>query len=134
MAAARAWAAGTLVTSPTLSDTGADDALSDAMAWGATPEELAGLLQHLGAQAVGGVRVWPANVEAVRIWLMVCTQWRTGLTVANGRLKTLWLGLDYAGVRAKLAIRRVGLGPDRLAALELMEAAAANALNGVGQP
>ena len=43
--------------------------------------------------------LWPENERAWRLWLQVQTQWRVGL---DGKT-----GLDYAGVRACMALRRI---------------------------
>jgi hypothetical protein len=46
--------------------------------------------------------VWPENVEAVRLFCDVATQWR----VAAG-FGVVYLGLDYAAVEAAMRMRGV---------------------------
>lgn len=66
--------------------------------------------------------VMAQNVDAVRIWLAVETQWR----VAVGMGGIAWLGLDYNAV--DVVLRRVGLTVERanevFGDLMVMEAAA----------
>ena len=45
------------------------------------------------------VWLWPENERAWRLWLQVQTQWRVGF---DGKT-----GLDYAGVRACMELRRI---------------------------
>lgn len=62
--------------------------------------------------------VWPSNWDALLAFLAVETQWR----VAAGVGVTSWLGLDYAAV--DVAFRRLGIGDDEFAAVQMMERAA----------
>lgn len=71
--------------------------------------------------------VWPENVEAVRVWLSIASQWRTA---PLGEVGLLWLGLDYAAVRAGLALSRIKVTPDLWDQIRLVEAGAKAALNG----
>jgi len=129
MAAARAWVSGELVAAPREQIDG-DGAIADAMAWGATPEELAGLRRHLAMPATGGgMRVWRHNVDIVTAFLLIASQWRTHLAIIDGRPTTVWDGLDYAGVRAGLAGWRLRINADLWAGLMVMEQAARRALN-----
>ena len=59
-------------------------------------------------------------------FLLVSTQWR----VAGAPAGLLYLGLDYAGVRAGLEAYAVPATPALWSDLRLMEASAAAALNG----
>ena len=71
--------------------------------------------------------VWAVNWTIVDLWLTVCTQWRTA-PLADGRVH--WLGLDYAAVRAGLDLAGRAVSAIEWAGVQLMERAAAEALNG----
>lgn len=72
-------------------------------------------------------RVWPGNMEIVHAFIAVASQWRA-IVFPNGKVH--WQGLDYAGVRAGLAGARLRLSANQWAGLQIMERAAAAALNG----
>lgn len=127
MAAARAWAAGTLVAAPAQIET--SDAMADAKAWGASAEDLAGLARHLGIGA-GDIAVWPVNVAAVTAFCRVGTQWRTTTVMIDGVIVTRYIGLDYAGAGVALDAWGISLSADIMAGLSIMELAARDALNG----
>lgn len=61
----------------------------------------------------------PQNWDTVRVWLACETQWRV-LVRPNGA--AVWLGLDYPAV--DVVLRRMDLGNDVFADLQLMERAA----------
>lgn len=65
--------------------------------------------------------LWPGQEVAVRAFLAVVTQWRTG--------PAGFTGLDYAGVRAGLAAEGIEVTPDDWRALRAIEA---GALEGFG--
>jgi Phage related hypothetical protein (DUF1799) len=67
----------------------------------------------------------------VTAFLAAASQWRTGVRADRSGIRTLWIGLDYAGVRAGLEALRLDVTPDLWAGLTVMEAAARDALNGV---
>lgn len=71
--------------------------------------------------------VWPGNWDIVNAFCAVASQWRT-ISLASG--KVWWEGLDYAAVRAGLGFARIRLTPDQWRGLQVMERAAADALNG----
>jgi hypothetical protein len=72
--------------------------------------------------------VWPVNMVVVDLFLSIASQWQvTGL--ADGRLH--WIGLNYEGVRAGLGMSGQVLSPGEWAGVQVMERAAAAALNGV---
>lgn len=73
--------------------------------------------------------VWPDNRPAVAAFLAASSQWRTAVAMEDGRLRTLWIGLDYAG--AAVAWAACGIAPAAaFGGLRIMEAAARDALNG----
>lgn len=79
----------------------------------------------LPAEAFGEIDdtpgVWPQNILAVRAWLAVDTQLRLG----PGGV----VGLDYAGAQAGLALAGISLTPAEWADVQIIEAAAVDALN-----
>jgi hypothetical protein len=81
----------------------------------------------LGGSVAEGV--WPQNVATVEAFLAVSTQWRTGVRPAGFGSATLWIGLDYAGVRAGLEVAGIAGTPDLWGGLTIMEHEAARALN-----
>lgn len=72
------------------------------------------------------VAVWPVNWRALELFLGVQTQWRVQL----GFGAALWLGLDYAGVSALMAVQRLRKRRRLMADLQVMEAVALTILNG----
>jgi hypothetical protein len=74
--------------------------------------------------------VWPANRSAVDAFLAVASQWRTAMTVEEGRLKTMWIGLDYAGAAVAWTARGIELTAELLASIQIIEMSARKALNG----
>jgi hypothetical protein len=102
----------------------------DARRWGLPEAECAALAARLSG--VGGFTgVWPQNRKTADAFLACATQWRLTLTLAEGRLVPLWIGLDYAGARIALEARGMALTPGLFAGLQLMEVAARDHLNGV---
>jgi hypothetical protein len=71
--------------------------------------------------------VWPANMAIVEAFQSVSTQWRA-FAMADGR--SHWVGLDYAGVKAGWALAGRVVDAFTWAGVQLMESAAAAALNG----
>lgn len=69
----------------------------------------------------GSFELWPENVQSLRLWLEVATQWRVGMGGA--------VGLDYAGVEAVMRINglRGQERRERFGDLRVMEAAALRA-------
>lgn len=125
MAAARAWAAGTLAADRHKEP----EALADARRWGFDEAALAGLLEELGG-AVEDFAVWAANVPAVNAFLAVASQWRTALEPVEGGFRTFWVGLDYAGAKVALDNLEIAMTPRIWADLAVLEDAARAALNG----
>ncbi|KQZ14301.1 hypothetical protein ASD44_09620 [Mesorhizobium sp. Root554] len=105
--------------------------MTDARLWGLPEAEIAALAQLLrGGRASGFAGVWPQNATSVNAFLIVASQWRTGVTEADGRLAMLWIGLDYAGVKVALDARGISLTPALMAGIQVMEMAARDAMNG----
>jgi D-arabinose 1-dehydrogenase-like Zn-dependent alcohol dehydrogenase len=71
--------------------------------------------------------VWPENVDAVELFVVVSGQWR----IVAGFGGVGYLGLDYAAVEAAMNMRGVKKHdrPQLFADLRVMEAAAATMLN-----
>lgn len=85
-----------------------------------------------GPGAAGDDGVWPQNAAIVEAFLIVSTQWRAVAVpggMAPGRI--VWLGLDYAGVEAGLKAAGVAVTPELWLGLQVMEAGARDALNGI---
>lgn len=74
--------------------------------------------------------VWPANRPAVDAFIAVASQWRTAMSVEEGRLKTMWIGLDYAGAAVAWTVRGIEMTAELLAGVQVMEMSARKALNG----
>ncbi len=72
--------------------------------------------------------LWPDNLPAVEAFLACATQWRR-VALPDGRLWTV--GLDYAGVRAALEASEIAVTKALWGDLQLIEAGAIRALNGV---
>tara|TARA_R110000868_G_scaffold230335_8_gene483498 strand:+ start:565 stop:765 length:201 start_codon:yes stop_codon:yes gene_type:complete len=64
----------------------------------------------------------------VDAFIAVATQWNT-TALASGKVH--WHGLNYAGARAGLKQAKIRLTPDQWSGVQVMERAAAAALNGV---
>ena len=65
--------------------------------------------------------VWPDNADAVKVFLLLDTQWRVQID-ATGR--SLPLGLDYAGARAGLDMLAITVTPDLWQSVMIIESAA----------
>jgi hypothetical protein len=83
------------------------------------------LTQSAGAE----VAVWPANAAAVEAFLAAASQWRTSMELANGRLRTVFIGLDYCGAKVALDARAIEATGELWNGLTVMEMAARDALN-----
>ena len=83
-----------------------------------------------GSRAKG---VWAQNRETVLAFLSIASQWRTGVEmVPGGGLRTLYLGLDYAGCRSGLKLAGITVTGKMWAGIRIMESAARDALNSKG--
>ena len=123
--AAQRWARG----KPSSAD-GEPEAIKDLRRLGVSEPEIAEAKRRLGLLSTGAFAVFPENWTAVCAWSAVCTQWRTDAVpggMGPGRL--VYLGLDYAGARAGLAMAAVELTPELWAGLQVMEGAAIEELN-----
>lgn len=85
------------------------------------------LVEQLAAVKPQGFEVWPQNMSIVTLFLAIATQWDT-VALGDGRLH--WLGLDYARARAGFALAGMTVDPDEWAGVQVMERAAAAAMNG----
>ena len=101
--------------------------MADAERFG-LPEEIVDQVRQWAEGGEDGV--WPQNVEAVGAFLWIDTQWRAAPTGSGG---FLYLGLDYASVRAGLEMAGISTTPALWADLLTMEGAALEALNGSGE-
>lgn len=77
--------------------------------FGAPPPEL---LEQLNKADT--FEVWPENEEPITLFMRLQTQWRVGPTGSP-------IGLDYAGVRAALAMMRHAMTPSLFMDLQVME-------------
>jgi hypothetical protein len=103
------------------------EAVRDARRFGFDEAAIAAVRAALGqARGQDESGVWAEHVPAVAAFLVVGTQWRTAPR-ANGGL--IFLGLDYAGVRAGLEGAGLTATPEIWAGLRVLEGAAAAALN-----
>lgn len=91
---------------------------------GLPPEIIAELRQ----EGPKGFEVWPENMAIVDLWLLIDTQWTPPIALADGRV--LWIGLNYAAVRAGLDLAAATIDAVRWAGMRVMEEAATKALNG----
>ncbi|NML88345.1 DUF1799 domain-containing protein [Sphingobium sp. TB-6] len=73
-----------------------------------------------------GFPIWPENMPIANAFLAVSSQWRT-IPLISGRVH--WQGLDYAGVSAGLDRAAMSLSPSQWMGLQIMERAAAAAMN-----
>jgi hypothetical protein len=94
------------------------------------PAEIIAQLEQSGTQNGAphkGFGTWPQNMAIVDAFIAVASQWRT-IVLPNGRV--VWQGLDYASVDIGLNRAGIALRPDQWADVQIMERAAASALNG----
>jgi hypothetical protein len=84
------------------------------------------------ARAPEPAALWSDNLPAAEAFLVAASQWRTSLELENGRLKPVFIGLDYAGAAVAWGAHGFALSSDLFRRLRIMEAAARAALNGVG--
>jgi hypothetical protein len=133
-------AARALLESRTANDQVPDNALADARAMEATPEQMAALEAYLAA--LDGIEpeltfngIWPAHVPAVNALVLAGSQWRTTMAQVfeNGRvfLVTRFLGLDYAGAAVAWAASGLVLNAADFTNLRILESATASLMNGV---
>ncbi|WP_157384472.1 DUF1799 domain-containing protein [Nitratireductor soli] len=107
------------------------EAADDARRWGMDEPDIAALVAALsGRRSAGFAGVWPDNCPAVDAFLAAASQWRTALVVEGGRLRMMWIGLDYAG--AAVAWKAGGRMIDAavFAGVQAIELAARAAMNG----
>jgi|GEM_PF-1483834 len=129
--AARAWAEGTLNDTPPINE---DDAIADARAAGldaAAQAAIARWDRHRSSGSFSGV--WPQNAAAATAFLTAASQWRTTLSGRNGYIITRFIGVDYAGAAIAWSARGIVLDNETFNGLTVMEMAARDALNGVGE-
>jgi hypothetical protein len=91
---------------------GGDEAAADAARFG---------LDALPAAADDRFGLWPVNRAAVEAFLAAASQWRTA--------GMMFVGLDYAGAAVAWAARKIELTADLMDRLQVVEAAARDALN-----
>lgn len=97
-----------------------DALLADAALLGLTPAQV-DQMQAATRRDPSAEGIWPENAPTIRAWLSVASQWRVSGAV--------YLGLDYAGVRAALDALAITVGPDLWSGLQVMEFAARDVLN-----
>ena len=91
--------------------------------------EIAGLTTML--ETGGSESLWAAHLPAFRAFGAVQTQWRTRLVATEHGLRSLVIGLDYAGAKVALDALAIVLQPHQWTDLGVLEREAAAALNGV---
>jgi hypothetical protein len=94
-----------------------DAARADLRKFGAAEAEID---RMLGPAAPADFEVWPDNWPAVEAFIAVQTQWATGMGGATG--------LDYARVRAGLAMAGIDVTPELFGQLRLLESGALEGL------
>lgn len=109
-----------------------EEAIADARRWGLAEDEVRALEAALSStRRGGGFRgVWPDNRVVVDAFLAAASQWRTAIGFDEERMRTLWIGLDYAGAAVAWGARGIDVTAERLAGVQAMELAARQALNG----
>lgn len=101
---------------------------------GAANEEIEAVAMMLERQAGGEFNgVWPSHAAAFRAFLAVASQWRTALMTSAEGFRTRVVGLDYGGAKVALDALGIAVTPALWSAVQVMEQAAAAALNGEGQ-
>ncbi|WP_163266447.1 DUF1799 domain-containing protein [Chelativorans alearense] len=105
--------------------------MRDARRWGLPETEIEALRVVLGGSRseAGFSGVWPQNRETVDAFVGGASQWRTALAFEAGRPRTLWIGLDYAGMAVALSARGLALSAGLLSGIQVMEMGARDALN-----
>jgi hypothetical protein len=107
--------------------------LEDARRFGMDEQSLANLREAMVAPAVTDDQtgVWPENWDIVLAFLSVDTQWRIATIGGGGFAPALpvYVGLDYAAVRAGLEAEEIVITPELWRGLRVMEAEACTALN-----
>lgn len=83
------------------------------------------VIDAYGPEQVASFGVWEENARTVRAFLAIATQWR----VAVGMGGMVRLGFDYTAVQAGLKLAKIKLKPREWQSLQIMEAAARDALN-----
>ena len=83
-----------------------------------------------GRRAAGFIGVWPDNRPAVDAFLAAASQWRTAMALEGGRLRTLWIGLDYAGAAAAWSLCGLAVSATTFASIQALEVTARSCLNG----
>lgn len=96
------------------------------------PEEAVEAIRAALTPADADEGVWPENVAIVAAFLTVASQWRT-TAIGGGMepMRMLWIGLDYAGAKVGIEAAGMTITPELWNGLQVMEAAARDALNGV---
>jgi hypothetical protein len=131
MAAARAWAAGSLDQRPEDRPPPDDEVILEARRFGIDGAALDHLRQQLRLGPASGFSgVLRVNGPVVAAFLAGASQWRTASIATRRGAVTVFIGLDYAGVRVALEALAIAITPALWAGLVTMEQAARAALNG----
>ena len=136
--AARRWARGAQSAAPISEDVAR--ALDDARRFGMDAASFSNLQAALSPPADPEEEgVWADNWGIVQAFLAVCLQWRVVNRGGGGfaslfggqiaPLAPLFIGLDYAAVRAGLDAEGIEVTPELWRGLRVMEAEACSALN-----
>lgn len=117
---------------PDLDDDTATKVQDDAALFEMDEVSLAHLREAMRAEDDDVCEVWLQHWDIVQAFIAVDTQWRA--VVGGGGFapsRMVFIGLDYAGVRAGLDAEGIEVTPDLWRGLRVMEAAACAALNEV---
>lgn len=127
MAVARAWATGSLAGGAAAAE---PEAIADARRLGLDSIIIAAVRAELGLGAAGEPPLFAWQLPGVTLFLAGASQWRIGISGSAQGLRTLFIGLDYAGV--KIAAETLGLPitPAAWADCCALERAARDLLNG----
>lgn len=94
------------------------------------PASLDRLREQLGDDDAGVLEI---NAPAVRAFLWIATQWRTAIEPSGFSVRTRWIGLDYQGAAIALTAAGITLDAELMWRLQVMEDAAAAAMNARNQ-
>lgn len=101
-----------------------DEFKADAARMGVSEGQIMRIAETMRGEETG--RCWPRHRRVLDRFLAVSSQWRTA---SGGMGAPVYLGLDYASAKAALDGLGHDMTPDDWHGLQVMEAAAASAIN-----
>lgn len=98
-------------------------AYADLLAFGATPEEIAktGVAVEGSEDAARQIHVEPENVDAVRIFVRLQSQWKVSSLSAGRKAVLVYTGLDYTAVPVVAAALGITVDDNVLGKINVME-------------